>query len=117
MRLNFTRRVLGPMASRRLKHKMIKQTIRSANATIPQALKNKEITIGAQVEVFLDEHSIGLVQLTSCRATNSDKLTETDATRGGFDSLGQLVKVLKKAGYRFMPLDKYPLHRIQFKWI
>lgn len=116
MRLNFTRRVLGPIASRRLKDKDLTQTIRSANATIPQAIKEKEIAVGDKVDVFLDEHSIGIVKIASCRAANSDNLTKGDATRGGFDNLGQLIKALKRAGYRFIPLEKYPLCRLRFEW-
>ncbi|MBA7592135.1 hypothetical protein ES708_34312 [subsurface metagenome] len=40
-----------------------------------------------------------------------------DAHRGGFDTLADLEQALKRAGYRFKPLNQYEICRIQFSWL
>jgi len=50
-------------------------------------------------------------------AVTWEQLDIDDARRGGFDNRFELAYALKRAGYRFMPLDKYQLYRCQFSWL
>ncbi|GAJ09002.1 unnamed protein product, partial [marine sediment metagenome] len=59
----------------------------------------------------------GHVELISMDAVNWGYLSVEDARRGGFDSLADLEQALKRAGYRFRPLNDYQLYRIQFAWL
>jgi len=47
----------------------------------------------------------------------ADELSIDDAKRGGFDNRFELAYALKRAGYRFKPLDEYLLYRCHFTWL
>jgi hypothetical protein len=69
------------------------------------------------LEVFLDGILVGNVELVSIDAVTWEALGVDDAHRGGFDTLADLEQALKRAGYRFKPLNQYQLYRIQFSWL
>ncbi|MBA7547339.1 hypothetical protein ES705_39753 [subsurface metagenome] len=75
------------------------------------------VSAGDQLEVLLDRIFVGRVELVSVDAVTWEALGIDDAQRGGFDSLEDLASALKRAGYRFRPLNDYQLYRIQFAWL
>jgi len=68
--------------------------------------------------VVLDNIIVGHAELLSMDAVTWETLGIIDAHRGGFDSrLEELEAALRRAGYRFKPLNQYQLYRIQFFWL
>lgn len=116
--LRFTSRVLGQSATKALLSKAVNLTIRSEDATL--------IGLGAQPGarfpvVIKDqwgvELTIGTIAITEVKEITWDAITNIDAYRGGFISKAHLAKALKRAGYRFKPLEEYRLFRIAFRWL
>jgi len=115
--LHFTTRVLGPLAAYRLGEHQVTQTIRSYTSSIVQAILTGRLKVGVQMQVTLDDRIIGLAEYVIMDTVTLDTLTIEDARRGGFDSISDLAFALKRAGYRFKPLNEYELFRIQFAWL
>jgi len=115
--IRFTTRVLGPAAAYRLEKRQVTQTLRSESSTITNAIINGRVSVGERLEVILDKSVVGSVELVSMDAVTWRDLTLDDAHRGGFDSLEDLSEALRRAGYRFKPLNDYQLLRIQFLWM
>jgi len=115
--IRFTTRVLGPAAAYRLEKHLVTQTLRSASSSITSAILNGRVSAGAQLEVFLDGIPVGHAKFVSMDAVYWEYVNLTDARHGGFDTLADLEKALRRAGYRFRPLNDYHLYRIQFIWV
>ena len=115
--IRFTTRVLGPVAAYRLEKRQITQTLRSYNNSITQAIINGRVSANDHLEIVLDGIIVGQAELVLMDAVNWGGLGIDDANRGGFDTLVDLEQALKRAGYRFKPLEQYELYRIQFKWL
>jgi len=115
--IRFTTRVLGPAAAYRLEKRLVSQTLRSESNSITNAILLGRVSAGDHLEVFLDRMFVGRVELVSMDAVKWEALGIRDAQRGGFDTLDDLPEVLRRAGYRFMPLNQYELYRIQFTWL
>ena len=115
--IKFTAKVLGPVAGYKLTRNQVTQTIRSENDGIAGAVLNGQVSAGDRLEVFLDTVRIGQVDLVSMEPVTWEALDVDDARRGGFDTLDDLAAALKRAGFRFKPLDDYQLYRIQFRWL
>ncbi len=116
-KIHFTTRVLGPAAAYRLEKRQVTQTLRSGHESTTESILNGRVSAGDQLEVVLDGILVGQARLTSIHADDWFSLTIEDARRGGFDSLDDLALALKRAGYRFKPLNEYELYRIQFIWL
>ena len=104
MEIRFKTRVLGQKASERLRKHEVIQTIRS------------EFYPPGVHQVFLDGNHIGDVSAVYVDRRNLAHLSGDDASRGGFDSVGDLQQALRRAGYRFKRLDLYHAWRIRFEW-
>ena len=120
--IRFTTRVLGPAAAFRLERGRISsiavtQTLRSESSSITNAILLGRVSAGDRLEVLLDSRLVGKVELVSMDTVTWESLTIDDARRGGFGNRFELAYALQRAGYRFMPLDKYELYRIQFSWL
>jgi len=115
--LHFTTRVLGPVAAYRLERRQVTQTLRSDSSSITDAIIQGRVSAGDQLEVVLDGIIAGHAELVSMDAVNWGALRIADAHRGGLDSLDDLELALKRAGFRFKPLNEYLLYRIQFTWL
>jgi len=115
--LHFTTRVLGPVAAYRLEKRQVTQTLRSESSSITQSIFNRRVSAGDKLEIVLDNTVLGHAELISMHALTWRAVTIDDAHRGGFDSLDDLSKALRRAGYRFKPLDDYQLFRIIFSWL
>jgi len=115
--IRFTTKVLGPAAAYRLEKRQITQTLRSESSSITNAILNGRVSAGDRLEVVLDGILVGHAELVSMDAVNWEYINLDDATRGGFDSLADLEKALRRAGCRFLPLNNYKLYRIQFTWL
>jgi len=115
--LYFTTRVLGPVAAYRLEKRQVTQTLRAESSSITNAILNGRVSAGEKLEVTLDGIIAGHAELVSMDAVNWEYINLDDARRGGFDTLEDLEKALKRAGYRFKPLNEYELYRIQFAWL
>jgi len=115
--IRFTTRVLGPIAAYRLEQEQVTQTLRGYSHDITQAILTGRLRVGDQIQVILDDRMVGLAQYVILDTTWLDNLTTEDARRGGFDSVNDLVLALKRAGYRFRPIDQYNFYRIQFSWL
>ena len=116
--IRFTTRVLGPAAAYRLEKRQVTQTLRSDSDSITEAIIRGRASAGDQLEVVLDGIVVGHVELVSMDAVNWEALGIADAHRGGFDSrLEEMESALKRAGFRFKPLNQYELYRIQFTWL
>lgn len=115
--IRFTARVLGPVATYRLEKRQVTQTIRSYSSSITQAILLGKASAGDHLEILLDNIVIGRTELTLMDAVTWVDLNADSARRGGFDTLVDLSEALKRAGYRFKPLEQYELYRIQFKWL
>lgn len=115
-RLKFTTHILGKGAAEKLRRHSLTQTIRSQTGEVVQRMASGQLLRGDQLEVALDDEVVGHAYIFSNEPVMWDDLTIQDARRGGFESLGGLRSALVKAGYRFQPLEKYKLHRIQFSW-
>jgi len=116
-RIRFTTRVLGPAAAYRLEKRQVTQTLRSESDSITNAILNGQVSAGDRLEVVLDGILVGKVELVSMDTVMLDGLTIEDARRGGFDSISELALALKRAGYRFQPINSYQFYRIQFTWL
>jgi len=115
--INFTTRVLGQATAYRLEKCQVNQTLRSENDTLTTAILNGRVGAGDLLEVILDGIVVGDAKLLSMTAVTWNTLNVDDALRGGFDSLKDLEAALKRAGFRFQPLNDYHLFRIQFRWL
>ena len=115
--INFTTRVLGPAAAFRLEKHQVSQTLRSRNTDITAAILDGRAKTGDRLQVLLDGIIAGRAELISIDAVNWEHINLDDANRGGFDNLEDLEKALQRAGYRFKPLNRYELFRIQFSWL
>jgi len=115
--INFTTRVLGPAAAFRLEKHQVSQTLRSRNTDITAAILDGRAKTGDRLQVLLDGIIAGRAELISIDAVNWEYVNLDDANRGGFDNLEDLEKALQRAGYRFKPLNRYELFRIQFSWL
>lgn len=116
-RLHFTTRVLGPVATYKLEMCQLTQTIRSANEGITEAIIRGRASAGDQLLIVLDGILVGHAELISMDAVIWEFLNLNDARRGGFDTLAELEAALRRAGFRFKPLNDYQLFRIQFTWL
>jgi len=115
--IRFTTRVLGPVAAYRLEKRQVTQTLRSNSNPLTASIISGLVSAGDHLEVFLDRIFVGRVELVSMDAVKWEALGIRDAQRGGFDTLDDLEQAVKRAGYRFMPLNQYELFRIQFTWL
>lgn len=115
--IRFSTHVLGPVAAYRLEKHQINQTLRSASDSVTNAFILGRVSAGDRLEVFLDGILVGKVKLISIDVIPWAALNADDARRGGFDTLADLSEALKRAGYRFKPMDDYQFHRIQFAWL
>jgi len=116
-RLHFSTRVLGPVAAYRLEKRQVTQTLRSESSSITKAILSGMVKIGDEVQVTLDDKLIGPAEYVISDIVTWDQLEIDDARRGGFDTLDDLSEALRRAGYRFKPLNNYQLFRIQFSWL
>ena len=116
-RIHFTTRVLGPAATLRLEKRQVTQTLRSDSSSITEAIIQGRASAGDRLEIALDGRLVGYAELVSMDAVIWEYLNLTDTRRGGFDTLAELEAALKRAGYRFKPLNQYELFRIQFSWL
>ncbi|MBW1732214.1 MAG: hypothetical protein JRJ75_15255 [Deltaproteobacteria bacterium] len=117
LQLNFTTRVLGPIAAYRLEQHKVTQTLRGYTSSAAQAALTGQLKVGDQMKVLLDGRPIGFAEYVKMDAPRWIDIDTADAQRGGFDDLANLEKALQKAGYRFRPIDMYRLYRIQFSWL
>jgi len=115
--IRFSTHVLGPVAAFRLEQRQVTQTLRSDSSSITNAVILGRVSAGDRLEVFLDGILAGKVKLVSMDAVTWAALNADDARRGGFDTLADLSEALKRAGYRFKPMDDYQFYRIQFTWL
>ena len=115
--IRFTTRVLGAAAAYRLELRQIIQTLRSESDSVTNAILLGRVSAGDKLEVLLNSSLVGNVELISMDATTWEALGDDDARRGGFANRFELARALRRAGFRFMPLNKYELYRIQFTWL
>ena len=115
-RINFTTSVLGAKATARLREHQVRQTIRSGTSSIALAVNDGRLSPGDMIQVTLDEEFVGYARFTRMERISWAQLSQEDARRGGFDNRFELAYALKRAGYRFKPLDEYPLYRCHFTW-
>ena len=116
-RLHFTSRVLGPAAAYRLEKHKVTQTLRSESSDITSAILNGRVSAGDQLEVLLDNIPVGLAELVYMDIVTWEALDIDDARRGGFTNRFELAYALRRAGYRFQPINSYGFYRIQFSWL
>jgi len=110
--------VLGPAAAYRLENRQVTQTLRSDSDSLIESILNGRVSAGDRLEIILDGIIVGQAELVSMDAVTWEALRVTDAHRGGFDSqLEELGAALRRAGYRFKPLNEYEFYRIQFTWL
>jgi len=115
-RLDFTTAVLGKKATARLKNRQVTQTIRSGSSSIVLATSDGRLKPGEDLQVALDDEFVGYAKLVAIDKVRMNDLTQDDAQRGGFDNRFELFYALRRAGYRFKPLDEYVFYRCQFTW-
>ena len=115
-RLNFTSKVMGEGAAK-VRRREVVQTLRSPRSGIVVALLNRSLVIEEVMEVGLDDEVIGKAYPTIIDRINWEGLTLLDATRGGFSNKVELYDVLKRAGYRFQPMNTYLFYRVMFQWL
>ena len=116
-KIRFSTRVLGPQAAFRLEQRQVTQTLRSKSSSIPNAVILERVSAGDHLDVFLDRIFVGRVELISMDAVTWEALGFRDARRGGFGARYDLGQALRRAGFRFMPMNDYQLYRIQFRWL
>lgn len=116
-KLHFTARVLGPAAAYRLETRKVTQTLRSESDSIVNAIIYGRLSAGDRLEVVLDGVLVGNVELVSMDTVTWEALSLDDARRGGFNNRFELFYALRRAGYRFMPIENYTFYRIQFTWL
>ena len=107
--LVFTRRVLGPKASDRLQKHLVTQTLRSKPILIGPMPVRLRFPGGGS-------NALGNVRITSSDRVKWSDLTLEDPHRGGFDDMAELSAALRRAGFRFKPLEEYSFYRIRFAW-
>ena len=115
--IRFTTRVLGPATAIRLERHQVTQTLRSESDSVTNAVLLGQVSAGDKLEIILDGIILGHAELVSMDAVTWKSLTIEDARRGGFDSISDLTFALKRAGFRFKPLNEYDYYRIQFTWL
>ena len=115
--IRFTTRVLGPLAAFRLQQHQVTQTLRSDSDSIAASILNGEAKAGDRLYIFLDGIMLDDAELVSVDVVYWEGINLDDAHRGGFNSLKELEAALKRAGFRFKPLNRYELYRIQFTWL
>ena len=115
--IRFTTRVLGPAAAFRLEKRQLSQTLRSDSHPIIESILRGRVIPGDRLQVVLDSILLGEVELVSWDAVTWEALGVDDALRGGFDTLADLEQALKRAGYRFKPMNDYQFFRIQLRWL
>ena len=115
--LHFTTRVLGNKAASRLEQHELTQTMRSEASSIVLAILGGGLKVSDAMQVILDDRMMGLAELLRMDTVTWGQLDIEDARRGGFDNRFELAHALKRAGYRFMPLDKYQFYRCRFSWL
>jgi len=115
--LHFTTRVLGAAAAYRLESRQVTQTLRSESDSIANAILLGRVSAGDRLEVLLDSRLVGNVELVSMDAVTWEALDIDDARRGGFGNRFELAYALRRAGYRFQPINSYEFYRIQFRWL
>ncbi len=115
--IHFTTRVLGPAAAYRLEQRQVTQTLRSESDSVTNAILNGRVSAGDRLEIILDSAVVGQAKLVSMDAVTWEVIDIDDARRGGFGDRYDLGQALQRAGFRFMPLAKYELYRIQFSWL
>ena len=115
--LHFTTRVLGAAAAYRLEQRQVTQTLRSESDSTADAILNGRVSAGDRLEVLLDSRLVGRVELISMDAVTWEALDIDDARRGGFGNRFELAYALRRAGYRFQPINSYEFYRIQFTWL
>jgi hypothetical protein len=108
--LRFTTRILGLEAAQRLRKQAITQTIRSDKEI-------ESLSSGDEVSVTLDGHPVGKARLVSIDRVKLSKLDKDDAIKGGFSTVEELRNALRRAGFRFLPLERYVENRVQFVWL
>jgi len=116
-RLHFTTRVLGPAAAYKLENRQVTQTLRSESDTVANAIILGRVSAGDRLEVLLDSILVGRVELVSMDVATWEALDIDDARRGGFGNRFELAYALRRAGYRFQPINSYEFYRIQFRWL
>jgi len=115
--LNFTRNVLGTKAAARLEARQVTQTIRAGSSSIVQDIADGRVKPGDIIQVSLNEQFVGYAQFIGLEKISWEQLSQEDARRGGFDNRFQLAYALRRAGYRFQPINSYGFYRIQFSWL
>ncbi len=115
--LNFSRHVLGTKATARLEARQVTQTIRSGASSIVLAISDRRIKPDDLMQVTLDDETIGYARHIGMDKVYWRQIDIDDARHGGFDNRFELAYALKRAGYRFMPLDKYQFYRCRFSWL
>lgn len=114
LRLDFHTKVLGRKAAKRLRH------LNGFFLTFRSEPVNRYIFY----DIYLDDKKLGRawptiyneVRLNIDGKTNLGIgiLNEVTASLGGFDTVEEQQQALKRAGYRFKPLDKYWAYPIIF---
>ena len=115
--VRFTTRVLGPAAAYKLEQRQITQTLRSESDNITNAILLGRVSAGDRLEIVLDGIIAGHAELVSMDTITWEALGIRDTRRGGFGTLADLEQALKRAGYRFKPLNEYQFYRIKFSWL
>ena len=115
--LHFTTRVLGPAAAFRLEQRQVTQTLRSESDSITHAILLGRVSLGDKLEITCATIIVGQAAFISMDKVTWDILDIDDAHRGGFGTRFELAQALRRAGFRFMPLNDYQLYRIQFAWL
>ena len=115
--LHFSTHVLGAAAAYRLEQRQVIQTLRSESDSTVNAILLGRVSAGDRLEVTLDNRLVGRVELVSMDAVTWEALDIDDARRGGFGNRFELAYALRRAGYRFQPINSYEFYRIQFRWL
>lgn len=102
-RLDFHTRVLGKKASERLRH------LDGMFLTFRSKLPEDNI-----LSIYLDNKKLGVARNIARQKINLGSLTLSHATTGGFDTMDEQQRALKRAGYRFKPLNQYESYQIFF---
>ena len=113
--LKFSLHVLGQSAAGRLWNKGITQTIRGEHY-----LKEEQLSPGVRATVTYKGPYVtcvvGKVEIVSVTPVTSHELNGQDVALGGFDTMGELLAALGRAGYRFKALSEYKFNKIRFTW-
>lgn len=115
--IRFTTHVLGAAAAYKLEKHQVTQTLRAESSSIVNSIINRRASTRDKLEIILDNIIAGHAKLTSMDAVAWASIDFYDAHCGGFNNLDDLEAALKRAGFRFKPIDRYLLYRIQFVWL